>query len=277
VKTALALKNGSFCFKPSRRVDIPKTEGKIRTLSISSPREKIVQKALHSVLEAIFEPIFLPSSHGFRPKKSVHSALLDVYLKGKTHNWVIQGDISKCFDRIPHNIIMKRIGKLIGDPRFLEMIRKFLSAGHLDPQTGHLVKSSIGTPQGGVLSPLLANIVLHELDNHLANLAIKFNKGTKRRKNPAYASMAQRRYNSDDRLIRKQLLDDMRKIRRSLMNDPTFRRMIYIRYADDFIVLVTGSLKDSEFIKLNIKDYLLSRCGIELNEDKTSITNINKK
>jgi retron-type reverse transcriptase len=172
---------------------------------------------------------------------------------------------------------MKRISSLIGDPRFLEMIRKFLSAGYLDPKTGHLVKSDIGTPQGGVLSPLLANIVLHELDKHLASVALKFNKGTKRRNNPVYASFAHKRYNTEDPLIRKQLLSDMRKIRRSWMNDPKFRRMTYIRYYDDFVVLVTGSIKDSRFIKFNIKDYLLSRCGLELNEDKTCITNIKKK
>ena len=207
---AMDLKSGKFNFKPNRRVEIPKANGKTRPLGIGSPREKIVQKALHSVLEAIFEPQFLDTSHGFRPNKSTHSALLRTYLIGNKHNWVIQGDITKCFDSIPHSIIMKRISAQIGDPAFLSIIRKFLNAGFIDPlsppplippypplrggirrknrrglegrgTTGKLVNSDSGTPQGGILSPLLSNIVLHELDKYLAKYKVSFTKGRKRR------------------------------------------------------------------------------------------------
>lgn len=178
------LKSGKFDFKPNRRVEIPKANGRTRPLGIGSPREKIVQKALHSVLEAIFEPQFQDTSHGFRPNKSTHSALLRTYLIGNKHNWVIQGDITKCFDSIPHSIIMKRISAQIGDPGFLSIIRKFLNAGgFIDPRctTGKLVNSDSGTLTGGILSPLLSNIVLHELDKYLAKYQVSFTKGRKRR------------------------------------------------------------------------------------------------
>jgi group II intron reverse transcriptase/maturase len=180
-KVAMDLKSGKFDFKPNRRVEIPKANGRTRPNGIGSPREKIVQKALHSVLEAIFEPQFLDTSHGFRPNKSTHSALFITYLIGNKHNWVIQGDITKCFYSIPHSIIMKRIRAQIGDPAFLSIIRKFLNAGFIDPTTGKLVNSYSGTPQGGILSPLLSNIVLHELDKYLAKYKVSFTKGRKRR------------------------------------------------------------------------------------------------
>jgi len=172
---------------------------------------------------------------------------------------------------------VKRVSSQIGDPRFLETVKKFLRAGYIDPNTSKLVRIEMGTPQGGVLSPLLANIVLHELDKYMAKTEASFSKGTKRRKNPAYAALEYKRANSNDPTVRKQLLNDMRTVRRSRMNDPNFRRLMYIRYADDFVVFVTGTLKEAEFIKNNLKDYLLSCCGLELNVEKSSITSVAKK
>ena len=235
-----------------------------------------MQKALHAILEAIFEPKFLNSSHGFRPKKSVHSALLRVYLNGHRHNWVIQGDITQCFDQIPHHIIRKRINKFIGDPRFLLILNKFLKAGFIEPKTGEIVIPEIGSTQAGVLSPLLCNIVLQELDKYMADTENKFSKGKTRKINPVDKSLANKRFSSNDSVERLNLLSEMRKTRRSLMAEPNYRRLDYIRYAEDFIVLVSGSFKDAKFIQNNIKDYIKANCGLELNQNKTVISNILK-
>jgi hypothetical protein len=173
---------------------------------------------------------------------------------------------------------MKRINKYIGDPRFLEILNKFIKAGYIDPKTGEIVKPEIGTPQGGVLSPLLCNIVLHELDKYMANTEIKFSKGKTRKINPVYKSMANKRASSNDQVERLNLLTEMRKTRRYLWADPNYRRLDYIRYADDFIVLVSGSFKDAKYIQNNIKEYIKANCGLELNKNKTVIYNtLNKE
>ena len=344
VRTANQIKKGQLNFNPNRRLEIPKTKGKSRPLAItshtsqtlqtshtshtsqtshtshtahSSHRDKIVEKAFHAVLEAIFEPKFLNSSHGFRPQKSVHSALLRVYLTGHKHNWVIQGDFTQCFYQIPHEIIMKRINKYIGDPRFLEIFNKFLKARYIVHKTGDLVQSEIGTTQAGVLSPLLCNIVLHELDKYMGDTEIKFSKGKTRKINPlypVYKSMPNKKISSSEqveqvekvekveqvekleqvepveqveqvekvekveRVEKLNLLTEMRETQRSLnvKADPNYRRLEYIRYADDFIVLVSGSFKDANYIKNNIKDYIKANCGLELNQNNTVIYNILK-
>lgn len=273
------LRKGKFKFKPNRRVEIPKHNGKTRPLvgTVGSPRDKIVQKALHAILEAVFEPLFLASSLGFRPDKSPHSALLKLYLVGHKHNWVIQGDITKCFDSIPHSIIMKLVSAQIGDKGFLNIVRKFLSAGYVDPSTGKQIIENYGAPQGGILSPLLSNIVLHELDKYMAKSTLSFNKGKKGRPNQIYKRLMSKRGRTKSAVEKRQLLLQMRKLRSVDMFDPNLRRMEYIRYADDFVILVTGSYKDANFIKNNVKDYLKVNCGLELNIDKTAISNINKE
>jgi hypothetical protein len=171
---------------------------------------------------------------------------------------------------------MKRINKYIGDPRFLEILNKFLlaEAGYIEPKTGDLVQPEIGTPQGGVLSPLLCNIVLHELDKYMADTEIKFSKGKTRKIKPIYKSIANKRFSLIDPVERLNLLIERRKTRRSLMADPNYRRLDYIRYADDFIVLVSGSFKDAKYIQNNIKEYIKANCGLELNQNKTIISNI---
>jgi len=125
----------------------------MRPLGIGSPREKIVQKAVSILLECIFEPTFLDCSYGFRYNRSVSQPLKELYLKGKNYQWVIQGDISKCFDEISHSLILDLLGKYISCDRTLSLIAQHISAGYIDPITKQLVKPSIGTPQGSILSP----------------------------------------------------------------------------------------------------------------------------
>nr|YP_009739347.1 hypothetical protein [Tricholoma bakamatsutake]QIC20190.1 hypothetical protein [Tricholoma bakamatsutake] len=273
-RIATELKSGEFYFSPTRQVQLPKPNkpGQFRTLSVGSPRDKIIQKALQVILEAIWDSKFSDNSHGFRPGRSVHSALLPLYLKGRNYTWVIQGDISKCFDTIPHEIIMKRLSKRIGDLRFLELILKFLKAGSIT-KTGKYISSDIGTPQGGILTPILANIVLDELDHFVWNLIVKFEKGNSRKHNPEY-NRIQHQMNKLPEEERMPLRLQLRTISYGLQKDLNFKRMMYIRYADDFVILVEGSHDEAVYCRNLIKSFLLQNCGLHLNLDKTLITNM---
>lgn len=182
-KLSVSLKEGSYQIKPARLVEIPKKDGGKRKLAIASPRDKIVQAALACILEGIWEPKFLDSSHGFRPKRSTHSALKLLRNIGSKYTWVIQGDISKCFDSIPHSIIMRRIKRIITCPNTLALILKNLRAGIKEPN-GNIIKSDIGAAQGSVLSPILCNITLHEFDGYIERLKKRFDIGKTRRRNP---------------------------------------------------------------------------------------------
>lgn len=278
-KAAEELKTGKLKFTPARRVLIPKLGKKEqRPLGVGAPREKIVQKGLQIILEAIYEPLFLNCSHGFRPDRSTHSALKPLHLKTHHFSWVIQGDISKCFDQIPHDRIMKLLKDKIICDRTLELIRKALTVGHLDPKANHMTKTKIGTPQGSVLSPLLANIVLHELDKFLnEELIPMYHRGKRRRTNPVYNALTHIRHTKKGSSpeIRENALKMMMLTPRMDLKDPNYRRSMYIRYADDFIYLLEGPLAEAKTIKEEIKKALFRLTGLELNEDKTLVTHIN--
>lgn len=272
-KVALAIKTNQFEFSSSRRVLIPKPNStKTRPLTIASPRDKIVQKAVQLILQAIWDSKFLDSSHGFRPNRSVHTALRSIYSKGQTYNWVVQGDISKCFDRIPHSIVIDCLKQYIADAAFLNLIRKFLTAGHIEPKSGRLVKCEIGVPQGGVLTPILCNIVLHKFDEFMANLISNFYKGKKIRHNPEYQKVQSWRKTAKTQKDKLKYLQLKRSIPHGDPMDPNFKRMMYVRYADDFVILVIGSKDDAALAKLRAKDALKRLCGAELSEEKTLIT-----
>jgi retron-type reverse transcriptase len=172
----------SFRFSPARRINIPKASGGTRPLMIAPPRDKIVQEALRIILEAIYEPIFLDSSHGFRSNKSCHTALKSFYNDFKHSQWLIEGDISKCFDCIDHHRLMKLIEDKIKDRKFTRLISKSLKAGYFEFRVLH--NNIAGTPQGSIISPILANIFLHQLDTYVAKLKDDFDKGIKAGRNP---------------------------------------------------------------------------------------------
>ena len=276
-QTAEDILSGRYNFKPARQVMIPKANStKLRPLSVGQPREKIVQKAIQVLLSAIFEPKFLPVSHGFRPHKSTHSALDVLHMRGANHAWVIQGDISKCFDSIPHEVIMDCLKKHIACARTLTIIERALKVGVVNEQ-GIRIKSTIGTPQGSVMSPILANIVLHALDEFIVNiLQPEFTRGKKRKNNPQYEHYSNlRRRARMDRVeprVRANALKQLRIIPRYDMNDPNFRRIMYVRYADDFVVLLAGMKSEAMEIRDRIKIFLKDTCGLDLNMDKTIIS-----
>lgn len=295
IKIADFIKSGKFTFSPNRRIEIQSNgAGQTRPLeTLGSPRgDKIVKglpnKKNNAIQEAMFEPReeLLESRHGFsRVAWSVHSALLEIYLQGNQYNWVIIGDISKCFYKIPHSIITKSISERIGDQSIgiMGLLNKFRLewAGYITDKV--LKRPNKGRPQG-ILSPLLANIVLNKLDKFMSEEKTRFDKGIKRSRlgfsfNPISAALQTKSLvKSQESVTRKEVLCLMRNNQISDAFDPNFRRMKYIRYADDFIVLIAGSNHDAKYIRTRIKDILISKCGLELNQEKTVvIRNMTKK
>lgn len=189
---------------------------------------------------------------------------------------MIQGDISKCFDSIPHNVIHDVLKTKITCDKTLQLIRKSLKIGYIDADSKEHIKTEVGTPQGSVLSPLLSNIVLNELDEYLNQLKLKFEKGKKRAKNKSYDALTSKIQNLRKTHPGSPEIAKYARLRRRLpsmmYNDPNFKRMMYLRYADDFVVLVAGSSDDAQLIRNRIKDVLNKKCGLELNVDKTIIT-----
>lgn len=277
IKLAKELHDGTFKFNPARLKEIPKANGKIRTLSITSPRDKIVQKAIGIILEAAYEPLFSKHSFGFRPKKSTHDALNELKLRGAGFTWVIQGDIEKCFDKIPHNVIRKEINKVIGCPNMRSLIDKVIAYPISNNNT--IVKTRIGTPQGTICSPILANIVLDLFDKYIEDYIKNFNKGKLKKHNPEYVKLQYLRKKAIDNKeysLAIQYLVKMRKINGYDNMDSSFRRMFYVRYADDFVILTTSTHTECIEIRENITNFLLENCGLTLNRDKTLITSMRK-
>jgi group II intron reverse transcriptase/maturase len=272
-----SMRTESFQFRPSRRVNIPKPKRGTRPLSVATPRDKIVLEIMRMVLEAIFTPSFSKNSHGFMANRGCHSALRQVYMKFKGVTWVIEGDISKCFDSIDHHKLMNILENKITDRRFTKLIWKSLRAGYFE---FNVYQHSItGTPQGSIISPILCNIFMNQLDQFVNNLASNFDKGVKPRLNNEYSAhasaLARAKKKGETERMRTEMLA-MRELSSINFYDPNFRRLYYVRYADDWIVGIRGSLEETKNI-LNQIDLKLSEMGLTLSNDKTKITNINKE
>ena len=275
-----SLRDESFQFKPARRTFIPKANGKMRPLSISSPRDKIVQEVLRLILETIYDSphgaYFLNNSHGFRPNRSCHTALREFSTQWTGVTWIIEGDIKSCFDEIDHHTLVGLLRKKIADERFLNLIWKALRAGYLWGQERR--DTLTGSPQGSIISPILANVYLHELDCFIDQLRAKYECGRERRPNPEYRRLIVKRRNRLDRSGGvftpeiKALTKQVRSLPSKDPNDPDYIRVRYIRYADDWIVGVTGSKHLAEQIKEEIRLFLKDHLKLELSQEKTRIT-----
>jgi group II intron reverse transcriptase/maturase len=236
------------------------------------------------ILEAIFEMQFEHSSHGFRPQRSCHTALAQVKTTFRGVKWFIEGDIKGFFDNINHDILIKILRERINDDRFIRLIRKFLNAGYVEDRVFH--KTFSGTPQGGIVSPIMANIYLDKLDKYMKEYISNFDKGEKRKVNSEAGSLQRRRVMLVQKLRvvrndteRKAFVNAIKAIdkERTLTSygdemDASFRKLKYVRYADDFLVGVVGSLKECEQIKKDIKTFLSEKLKLELSEEKTLIT-----
>jgi group II intron reverse transcriptase/maturase len=268
------LRQERFRFHPARRIQVPKKSGGKRPLGIPNFTDKLVQEALRMVLEAYFEPRFRDSSHGFRPGRGCHTALANLNCRFRGSAWFIEGDIRGCFDNIDHQVLMDIISRDIQDGRLLNLIQMGLEAGYMEDWQYH--KTYSGTPQGGILSPLLANIYLNELDTFIEEELIpQYTKGLRRACSPEYEritnDLRDARVEKDEARV-KELIRKRRQTPSQNVQDPNFRRLRYIRYADDFILGFIGPKTEAEAIKTALSVFLKEKLHLEMSETKTLIT-----
>jgi nicotine oxidoreductase len=298
-KVIVEIKNRKFQFKPSRREYIKKPNGKLRPLGIPSPRDKIIQEVFRSILNPFYEKLFLNTSLGFRPNKSCHTALKEIK-KWTGITWMIEGDIKGYFDNINHNKLEEILRNEIKDQNIIDLYWKYVKAGYIEEKKR--INSLIGIPQGGVLSPLFSNIYLHEFDKFMENIIKEYTNISNGRSistyNKEYIKQRQIYYklkeNYETSLIINQinnnqelnikiqeLKKDMIKARKKMLTIPakfkTGFRVYYIRYADDWVVGISGPKTMAIKIKDLIREFLKKELLLELNEDKIKISHMVKE
>lgn len=290
IKLAHELKSQKYRPKPTKRVGIPKPNGGTRYLGLSSQRDKVVQASLLVALEEVLEPTFSQLSFGFRKRLGCHHALKEIKMKWQNVVWVINIDISKFFDTIHHDILIRKVSQYC-DQATTELVIKLIKAGYVD--IFNLANSeerlTKGTPQGSLISPILSNLYLDELDKFVEQQLLKvWNRGDSRPMSNEYRKHTQLS-DEDKEFLAKfpELRDEVIKVKHNRwvkqglpskeLGDPNFRRLHYVRYADDFILGYVGPKEEAEKITMRIKEFLHEHLSLETNPDKSTIKHASER